>query len=42
MCNWFNNFAIDEKYVFTDKRLDTLEKLVIYVLTTMEAKYARP
>lgn len=40
--NWHNNFEIDEKYVFTDKRLETLEKLVIYVLTTMEAKYARP
>lgn len=40
--NWFNNFEIDEKYVFTDKRLDILEKLVVYILTTMEAKYARP
>jgi hypothetical protein len=40
--NWHNNFEIDEKYVFTDKRLDTLEKLFIYILTTMEAKYARP
>ncbi len=40
--NWHNNFEKDEKYVFTDKRLSTLEQLVIYVLTTMEAKYARP
>ena len=40
--NWHNNFEIDEKYVFTDKRLETLEKLVIYVLITMEAKYSRP
>ncbi len=39
--NWFNNFEIDEKYVFTDKRLEILEKLVVYVLTTMEAKYSR-
>lgn len=40
--NWFNNFEIDEKYVFTDKRIEILEKLVIYILTTMEAKYSRP
>ncbi len=40
--NWHNNLELDEKHVFTDKRLETLEKLVIYVLTTMEAKYARP
>lgn len=40
--NWYNNFERDEKYVFTDKRLEILEKLVIYVLTTMEAKYSRP
>lgn len=40
--NWHNNFEIDEKYVFTEKRLGILEKLVIYILTTMEAKYARP
>lgn len=40
--NWFNNFETDEKYVFTDKRLEILEKLVVYVLTTMEAKYSRP
>jgi hypothetical protein len=39
--NWFNNFEIDERYVFTDKRLEILEKLFIYVLTTMEAKYSR-
>jgi len=39
--NWFNNFEIDEKYVFTDKRLEILEKLFVYVLTTMEAKYSR-
>jgi hypothetical protein len=39
--NWFNNFEIDEKYVFTDKRLETLEKLVIYVLTVMAEKYPR-
>lgn len=42
ICNWFNNFEKDEKYVFTDRRLEILEKLVIYVLTTMEAKYSRP
>lgn len=40
--NWFNNFEKDEKYVFTDKMLEILEKLVISVLTTMEAKYSRP
>jgi len=40
--NWFNNFEKDEKYVFTDKRLEILENLVIYVLITMEAKYSRP
>jgi hypothetical protein len=40
--NWFNNFEKDEKYVFTNKRLEVLEKLVIYILTTMEAKYSRP
>lgn len=40
--NWFDNFEIDEKYVFTDKRLEILERLVIYILTTMEAKYSRP
>src|SRR3989344_5365130 len=31
--NWFNNFEKDEKYVFTDRRLEILEKLVIYILT---------
>jgi hypothetical protein len=40
--NWFNNFEKDEKYVFTDRRLEILEKLVVYILTTMEAKYSRP
>lgn len=40
--NWHNNFEIDEKHVFTDKRLEILEKLVIYILTIMEAKYSRP
>lgn len=39
--NWHNNFEIDEKYVFTDKRLEILEKLFVYILTTMEAKYSR-
>lgn len=41
ICNWHNNFEVDEKYVFTDKRLETLEHVFIYILTTMEAKYAR-
>lgn len=40
--NWHNNFEVDEKYVFTEKRLEILEKIFIYILTTMEAKYARP
>ncbi|MDO8566109.1 MAG: hypothetical protein Q7S04_02930 [Candidatus Moranbacteria bacterium] len=40
--NWFNNFETDERDVFTDKRLEVLEWLVIYILTTMEAKYSRP
>lgn len=40
--NWHNNFEIDEKDVFTEKRLRILEKILVYVITTMEAKYARP
>jgi hypothetical protein len=39
--NWFNNFEKDERYVFTDKRLEILENLVVYILITMEAKYSR-
>lgn len=39
--NWFDNFEIDERYVFTDKRLEILERLFIYIIVTMESKYSR-
>jgi len=40
--NWFDNFEINEKDVFTEKRLDELEKVLVYVISVMEVKYARP
>lgn len=40
--NWYKNFEVDEKYVFTNKRLEILEQILIYILGVMETKYARP
>lgn len=39
--NWFDNFEKDEEYVFTLKRLEILERLIIKVLTIMEDLYTR-
>lgn len=40
--NWFQNYEIDEEDVFTNKRLDAIEKLFEYILNKMKSKYSRP
>lgn len=41
ICNWWENFEINEAHVFTDKRLLVLEKTFTYILDVMSQEYSR-
>lgn len=40
--NWFGNFELDENVVFTEKRVQAVEKLLVDILTILEKRYPRP
>ena len=40
--NWYGNFEKDERNLYTDTRLLSVEKYFLYVLNTLESRYSRP